>query len=155
MKILTRCSHIYGSIHTATYGGTTFYKLKLEDLIEILKKLKSNVWVIKAFQELGWDAIEMDNNLYGSKIIEGVLYLCVTDGYEIQVGDELYDPEAALESFDIEDLEQYIQEATEDVVDKYITEYEIKSPDFNGWAKSMLMDGITFTELVQDYYEFV
>lgn len=142
-------------ITAATQVGTTYYQITLDDVKNAMKDNNdANIWILKSFEELGWDAIDFDHNLFGSQIIDNVLYLCVTDGRNIEVGGGLVDPEAALEDYDVSELSAYVQEADEDTILKYITQYEIETPNFNKWAEDLLSDGYKFTDLVSAAQEF-
>ncbi len=152
MKLIK--NSIFSAVHPAKTSGTTFYAVTLEQIIDTYSKPDNNVWIMQSFIESGWDAIDYDNNLFGSQIIDDVLYICVTDGRDIIIDDENVDPEEALELYDIDDLGEYIQPASDQVIKKYITEYELNMPDFDKWAPSMISSKYDFTKLVDDYMEF-
>lgn len=149
---------IYRKINAAATpaknSGTTFYATTAEDIIKAYDDNSSNIWVRQAFIEEGLDAIDYDNNLFGSAVIGDTLYICVTDGKEIEVNGTLVDPETALTDYTLDDLSEYTKNASADIIRRYITEYEIKSPDFDKWAIDMLNDGVSFSDLVADYEDF-
>lgn len=149
---------IYKSIHAAVNPaqnpGTTFYSATVDDIIDAYGDVTLNAWIRQAFVDRGLDAIDYDHNLYGSAIIDDVLYICVTDGYDIEVNGEEVDPEEALSEYTPEDLSDYIKPATAEIIRRYITEYELKTPDFESLAIDLLRDGHTFSKLVTDYMEF-
>ena len=149
---------IYRKINAAATpaknSGTTFYATTAEDIIKAYDDNSSNIWVRQAFIEEGLDAIDYDNNLFGSVVIGDTLYICVTDGKEIEVNGTLVDPETALTDYTPDDLSEYTKNASADIIKRYITEYEIKSPDFDKWAIDMLNDGVSFSDLVADYEDF-
>ncbi len=118
------------AVSPAKNSGTTFYSASADDIIEAYGDVTLNVWVRKAFIERGLDAIDYDSNLFGSKVIDDVLYICVTDGQDIEVDGELVNPEEALEIYTPDELSKYIRPATKEVIRRYITEYEIIIPDF-------------------------
>ena len=132
---------------------TTFYSVNLQDAIDAMTKTHENVWLIESLKMLGWDAINFKVALFGSDVIEDVLYICETDGADIIINNKPTDPELALTNYSIEDLQEYIQPATDDIILRYITTYEIKLPDFDKWAPEMLTSTTgkryTFTELVE------
>lgn len=142
------------SIMAATHPGTTFYTISLEDVRVAMQSGEANIWIDKAFAELGWDAIDFEHSLFGSQIIDNVLYLCITDGQDIEVQGRGVDPESALEAYQVEHLSAYIQQGTPEVITKYITQYEIKTPNFNKWAADLLAEGHSFTDIVKDAQEF-
>lgn len=146
--------HSASSIKAATTAGTTFYEVTLEDIQSAFNEDDANVWIGKMFELDGWDAIDFETALYGSQIIDDVLYICVTDGQDIKIKGEYVDPEAALEYYQLNHLSEYIKEGTSDIIKKYITEYEVVTPDFNKLAELLLKDGHLFTDIVKDAQEF-
>lgn len=128
--------------------GTTFYQVSLKELQDFLKDSDANMWMQKAFEEDGFDAIEFKYNLFGSQVIDGFLYLCITDGYDIVVNGKEVDPETALDYYNPEtELSDYVKPATEDIILNNITEYELKPIDFDRWAAELLED-YSFVDLV-------
>ena len=129
-------------------GDTTFYTITESQL---LKHYDSNDNGILRFvvSENGFNAFDIDR-LYGSKIIGDVLYLCVTDGHDIIVnGEETY-PEDALDMYDISALSAYIQEGDDKIIDRYVSEYELKPIDINDVALDLLDGGaVDFTDVVE------
>lgn len=152
MKIYRKS--ISASVSPAKNSGTTFYSASADDIIEAYGDVTLNVWVRKAFIERGLEAIDYDRNLFGSKVIDDVLYICVTDGQDIEVDGELVNPEEALEIYTPYELSEYIRPASKDIISRYITEYEIIIPDFDNWAIDLLNDVYDFSKLVKDYQEF-
>ncbi|MCM1222054.1 MAG: hypothetical protein NC548_47050 [Lachnospiraceae bacterium] len=152
MKIYRK--NVSASVSPAKNSGTTFYSASAEDIIDAYRDETLNVWVRKAFIEEGLDAIDFDHNLFGSKVIDDMLFICVTDGQDIEVNGELVNPEEALEIFTPDELLEYTRQASKNVIRRYITEYEIKIPDFDNWAVDLLNDGYDFSKLVKDYQEF-
>lgn len=134
---------------------TTFYKTELKDAIRVLSDNSENPWLIAALNKLGWGAINFKTSLFGSKVFSKTLYICETDGSDILVNNKSVDPESALEDYDISDLGDYIQPATDEIILRYITTYEIKTPDFDKWAPELLeTSGYTFTDLSSAATEF-
>lgn len=152
MKILK--SSIFADTKTATNSGTTFYYATIGDIIKAFESDDSNIWIQKAFTELEWDAIDLDNHLFGSQIVGDNLYICVTDGYDIEIDGNLVNPEEALELYTPDTLDDYIKPATDKIIHKYITEYELNTPDFDKWAVDLLEDNVEFSRLVRDYQDF-
>ena len=135
-------------------AGTVFYEITLDQIIRYYSESTKNCWVRQAFIERGWDAIDFEHNLYGSAVIDDVLYMCVTDGADIIVDNTAIYPEEALEYFTIDDLVEYIQPVTDAIIKRYISEYEIKTPDFDDWAITLLNNGYDFVKLVKDCTDF-
>lgn len=143
------------AVTAAMQIGTTYYRVTLDDIESVMQdSTDANIWILKSFQELGWDAIDFEHNLFGSQVIDDVLYICNTDGRDIDVRGEKVDPEIALEDYNLSELSDYIEDADDETVLKYITPYEIKTPKFNNWASELLKDGYRFTDLVDDAQEF-
>ena len=150
MRIKSNKINNMRKITAATESGTVFYKCKLDQVIQAEKDNDCNTWLLYALIEYGWNAIDFDHNMYGSAIIDDELYICKTDGYEINVDGEQVDPESALEDYDIESLSGYIQDATADIIIHSITEYELsKDIDVEELAIQMLNDQYSFVDLVE------
>lgn len=143
------------AITAATSAGTTYYRATLQDVEDAIQNdTAANIWILKSFQELGWDAIDFKQGLFGSQIIDDDLYICETDGRDINVDGDMIDPESALLDYDIRQLSAYVEDATDDIILRYITTYEIKTPDFDKWAPDLLDDGNTFLQLADAAREF-
>lgn len=133
---------------------TTFYKATLDEVDDALKK--ENLWIQKSFKESGFECIDTEKGLFGTRVIDDVLYICDTNGEDIMVNGDEVDPEKALDNYDLADLSAYIKDATPAVIRKNIDEYTIRKPrtsEFNDWAKSMLRDGEDFESIAKDYME--
>ena len=116
----------YIPIMAAEQGGTVYYHATDDELSSLLESGGANTWIFEAinFNRLE-DIINLDAGLYGSKIIDDEIYLCVTDGHDINVNGENVDPESALDQYDIDELAAYIQPMTEEIAVRYITEQEM------------------------------
>jgi len=130
--------------------GTTWYAATLSKIKEVLDEDEANIWIRKAFQEWGLNAYNLDGvNLVGSGYDGDTFYFIDTDGQDIIVNGKEENPEEALMYFSPEtELAEYIQQATDDIILKNTTEYEIKSPLFNRWAVDLLTAGYDFMDLV-------
>lgn len=144
---------ITSDTHTTT-DSTTFYAATLNQVVNTFKSSDTNVWIQKSFTELGWDAIDFKNNLYGSHVVDDILYICVTNGYDVDVNGQTVNPEELLVHYTPDEVSDYIKPATDSIIQKYITEYEIHTPLFDDWAVDMLKSGIPFSELVRDFQDF-
>lgn len=69
-------------------------------------------------------------------------------------GDELVYPEEALDIYTPDELSEYIKPATDAVIQKYITEFELVTPDFDKWAYDIIANNISFSKMVSDYQKF-
>lgn len=133
--------------------GTTFYEMNLYDAIDAIKE-HGNIWVAKALAEFGWNCVNLQDDLCGSRAIGDTLYVCVTDGNEISINGELVDPETVLEDYELSDIEHLIEPADGDDIVHYITEWDIDTPNFNKLAPELIAEGYKFTRLVSDYEDF-
>lgn len=140
MKRLKRNTGV--AIKSATQEGTTFYKITLDQLKSFYNNEK-NIIVRYVIDQYGFEAFDLEH-MYGSVLDGDTLYLCVTDGYEISVNGESIDPESALEDYSTEDLSSYIQDGTDEIINRYLSEYELNS-----------ISADICTELVQDGYDFI
>ena len=129
-------------------GSTVFYTITESQLLKHYDA-DDNYIVRYIVSENGFDAFEIDN-MYGSKLIGDILYLCVTDGNDIIVNGEEIFPEDALDMYDISALSAYIQPGDDDVIDRYVSTYELKPIDINDVAPDILDQGaVDFTEVVE------
>ena len=132
--------------------GTTYYKITLEEAIDAYKD--ENSIVFGALTLYGWEAIDVHRYLIGSDIVDDVLYLCVTDGIDIEIDDDwsetgLIDPEEALAAVGPEVLQNYIEPATSEVILKHLTPYDLADNiDLDEIALRLLEDGYTFNTIV-------
>lgn len=128
--------------------GTTFYRIPLEALIDAHKD--SNIWIQQVLASEGFEAIDLAHSLFGSRVIDDILYLCITDGYDIEVEGNEVDPESALDYYNPEtELADYVKPGPKSIILENITEYELNSIDFNAELKNMLDSGYDFIELMR------
>ena len=144
-------SNVYtASTYTNNDRYTTFYKTDIEHVQHVLSENDVNVWLQKSIEVEKFDAIDFKNNLFGSNVIDGELYLCVSNETEITVNDEKVDPEDALDTFSLSELSKYIKPATDDIILSYITTYEIYQPDFDKYSEELLSEGVSFERMFND-----
>lgn len=129
--------------------GTAYYKCTLDQVIDALSKEDENLWLVYALKEYGWKALNFDTYMFGSKVINNLLYLCKTDGYYINIDGEEVDPEEALDEYPLDKLAAYIQDFDEDVVISTISMYDMAAVNLNNIAISMLEDGRDYTEITK------
>lgn len=152
MKITKK---VYGADRNeARKAGTTYYTITKDALRKAFDGDSENVWLKAAIESDGFGAIDLDKNLFGSKVIGDTLYLCITDGRDIMVDGIAVDPEEALDEYTPEQLSDFVAHATDKLIRRYITPYEIYEPDFDELAVNLLKDGVSFGRLVDDYEEF-
>lgn len=151
MKIIrtSKSTNSIRKIVAAEGIGTTYYKATIDDVVDAIRD-GSNLFVYYAMLALGFESIDLDHNLFGSYIDGNTIYLCDTDGEDIEVNGQMFDPEDAMEEFGPEALESYIQDATPEIIRRFITPYELKF-DIDEGAYWLMKDGFGFTEIVKAY----
>lgn len=130
-------------------NGTIFWKTDLDQIQEALED--SNPFIRVALSLDGYKAIDFRYNLFGSYVDGDTLYICQTNYDPIMVNGEETNPETAMEDFGPEALSNYIQDASDDIVRRYITIYEVTNFDVDEVATELIQDGYSFRELI-DYY---
>ena len=146
MKRYQRRNHSNTAINAAIESGTTYYVCKRSEVLNALDQNKSNIILREMIRLYGLRCLNTDSALFGSIVDSGVLYLCVTDGREINVNGESVDPEKALLDYPIEELSEYIQPATNQIIQRYVTGYELKPFNLDDVAKLML-ENYSFTAI--------
>lgn len=128
--------------------GTTFYQASEEDIKRYYHD-SDNCIIEYLIHSRGFEALDLDS-MYGSAVIDDMLYICVTDGDYIVVGDDVeVNPEEALETYDLDDLQRYIKPITDTIIRRYVSEYEMKFPDIDDLALEMLEKDYSFTQIVK------
>lgn len=151
MKIIrtSKSANSIRKIVAAEGIGTTYYKATIDDVVDAIQD-GSNLFVYYAMLALGFEAIDLDHHLFGSYIDGNNIYFCDTDGEDIEVQGKLFNPEDAMEEFGPEALESYIQDATPEIIRRFITPYELNF-DIDEGAYWLMKDGFGFTEIVKAY----
>ena len=129
--------------------STLFYKIALKDAIKVLKQNKANILVIYALEQSGWDALDLEHNMYGSGYDGDDLYYCVTDGDYVNINGEEEDPETLLENYELEELAPMIVEADDKFIKQHITGYEITGVDLDEAAIDLLQSGNSFEDIAK------
>ena len=133
-------------------AGTIYYQITLDAVSDAYSE--ANCIVFEAINLYGWSAFDIGRYLIGSDIVDDVLYLCVTDGIDIEIDDDwsetgLIDPEEALAAVGPEVLQNYIEPATPEVILKHLTPYDLADNiDLDEIALRLLEDGYTFNTIV-------
>ena len=133
--------------------GTIFYSVSLEDAISYLQTEQSNLFLLYAIKSIGWDALDIDQ-FYGGAVLDNVLYMCDTDGSDIDINGQRVSPDDVLLNYDVADIQDYIEIADSKFVKDHITIYEMKKLDsksISQYAKDMLNDDVNFDDVVDDY----
>lgn len=133
--------------------GTTYYKITENQLLKYFDKSKNQI-VRFLVSNNGFDAFNLDL-LYGSRIVDDVLYLCVTDGREIEINGNEADPESAIDDYGISGIQKYIKNVTDDIMGRYLTDYELTTDyDLNELAFDIISGKYAdFTQVVKDAEE--
>lgn len=136
---------------------TTYYEISEDTLLDHAMENRK-LFLYATLLDNGIRAIDVDHHLWGSIIDtdSDVLYLCVTDGYEIEVDGEFYDPEEVLEKvyygeLDPEAVEQYVQKPDDKIINRYIN-FDVIDPkyaDIDHLADLLMREGYTFKEIVK------
>lgn len=146
--------YIRADVKPAMTKGTTFYRLTLDDIIEHFSKESENAFILKSFQELGWKALNFHKNLYDSFICDDDLYICVTDGKKIRYNDKFISTDKLPKDIDLDKLDRYIAEGNDQIIHRYITPYELKTPKFTEWSKELEAEGYEKEKLRKDAEQF-
>lgn len=138
----TEVNDQFSEQQTTPDAGTTFYHATLEDVTETLRKQDANIILRHLLDDRGFNALDFDNHFFGGGVYDDELYICITDGQDIDVDGDLIFPEDALEEFGPEALSAYIEEATPEVIHRNVTTYELKPFDIDEVAKNMINSGV-------------
>ena len=130
-------------------SGTVFYEITESDLLKFYDKSDNGIMRFIVDRD-GFDAFDLEQ-LYGSELFDDhLLYLCVTDGADIEINGEDVFPEEALAKYTPDDLFAYIKPGNDGIIRRYLSEYELKTYDINDVAFDMIHDGYPdFTEIVK------
>lgn len=125
----------------ATETGTTFIMITLDQFLDAMDDESVNIWIRAYVADKGFGVIDFVRNLYGSAVIDDVLYLCKTDLQDIVVNGELVDPESALDNYSIYDLSPYIDvdgSLSPEEIRKEITYYEMNPINWDDYADDIV-----------------
>lgn len=131
-------------------NGTTFYTITVDAAVHAYEN--NNLIVYQALKDYGWDAFDIDKYLIGSAIIDDILYLCVSDGIDLDIdGVGLVDPEEAIDTVDLDSLIDYIKQPTDQEIVKHLTPYDLDEDilDLDTIAEELLASGYTFIEIIR------
>ena len=141
--------------------GTTFYAIPAERLLKAFdrSRKKLNKFFVDIIRYTDLEALN-PNSFYGSHIdtVNNVFYLCVSDGKPIKVNGEEIDPDEALDKYTIEDLAEYTEQPSDDLILQHVTMYELNPEVFDSdtidtIVQENLEKGVHFKEIVKDYDE--
>ena len=148
MKISKKFTEVFAE-SSVNSSGTTFYRVTLDQLADAFAQDNDpNLWMIYAIREFGFNAIKI-KDIWGSGLIDDTLYLCKTNGQLLIIKGVEVDPESALEEVSLEDLSEYIEDSTPEIIRKMITDDEFNFQDIDDLALKMLEDGHSFLEIAK------
>lgn len=138
-----------------TIAGTTWYPVTLKQFKDFAEDNIENVFLKYTIIYDGFDALDLDL-MYGTRIVDDTLYICSSDGKDIQVGNEEVDPEFALDKYSPDELSAYMEDVTDKVLESHTTandfNRELLEENLNNAAIEALQDDVDFSELI-DYYD--
>ena len=136
--------------------STVFYPIELDYLIDLLNKRNKNPMLIWMLETMGFDALNLEQ-LYGSAVVDDVLYLCRTTGDEILIDGKMVDPETAIEEYDIDGIAPYIADPDDNYIARAISPDEAVQPDLEDAAIALLQQPykMTLKEIVDAAKDFV
>ena len=137
---------IYANIEDYNYG-TAFYSVT-EDQLQNYYDNEENIIIRYLVNEYGFEAFDIER-LYGSAIIDDVLYICDTNGEEILVGGQSINPEDALENFTLDELSTYVIPADDSIIKRYLSEYELAEFDLDDVAYDLIDGTTTFSDVAK------
>jgi hypothetical protein len=137
-------------------SGTTWYPVTAKQFKEFAEDIIENIFIKYTAIYDGFEALDLDL-MYGTRIIDDVLYICSSDGKDIRIGDEEVSPEFALDNFTPDELSAYMEDATDKVLESHTTandfDKDLLKENLDNAAIEALQDGIDFSELIDDYNE--
>lgn len=134
--------------------GTTYYVASLKEVKDAIINSKDvNIWVKHVIEKYGFDAIDFNKGLFGSRVVDGNLYICKTDGQNIVIDGYEVDPEFALEEYPIDKLDDYIEPADSKLIIQSISDYEVKFENIDEIAVELLNEGNSFEDVVKSAYD--
>ena len=137
-------------ITSAESQNTAFYRVTLQDAIDIIQRAEGNVFIIWSLTTRGWNGLDIDS-MFGSYVDGDTLYICVTDGEDLYVDGESIYPEEALKRYGPDKLSEYIQDADTEVITRYITPYELNTDfDLETAVIDILNENYSFQRVVDD-----
>lgn len=148
-------SHIsYRSIEAAEGivepGKTRFYKLTLDELLDILRENGCNIITIWQLEEQGFSALDFKHSLWGCGVVDDFLYICDTDGKDILINGKQVDPEEVVNLLADGDIDEsafsdYIVEPDEKYIRRWVDPDAMVQPDFEEAALALLQQPYKYT----------
>lgn len=131
-----------------------FRMITPDAFIDAFKESSNNVWLAAYVEDKIFDVLDLERNLFGSKIIDGVLYYCEKNMDEIEVDGKTIDAEDALDEYSVEELSMYIDVenpmSADDILSTF-TYYEMYPIDWDTYAENLIAEN-SFYKVVSDAY---
>ena len=139
-----------------TIAGTTWYPVTLKQFKDFAEDNIENVFLKYAVTYDGFDALDLDL-MYGTRIVDDVLYICSSDGKDIRVGNEEVDPEFALDTYTPDELSVYMEDVNDKVLESHTTvndfDKDLLKENLDNAAIEALQGGSDFPKLIENYNE--
>lgn len=131
-----------------------FRMITPDAFIDAFVESSNNIWLAAYVKDKVFDVLDLERNLFGSKIIDGILYYCEKNMDKIEIDGKTIDAEDALDEYSIEDLSMYIDVenpmSPDDILSTF-TYYEMYPIDWDEYAKDLIKDN-SFYKVVSDAY---
>lgn len=162
MKNQGGCMKIHKSTHQVVTAaendgiGTTWYRVTREQFRDFIENREDNLFVQYTANTNGFESLNL-TQMFGSAIYDEELFICVSDGQPITVGQDAdVDPETAFEKYTPEELEVYIKDAKDTELTKYITYREFKpelleEAQTNAAIEALQSGDYTLDDVIKDY----
>lgn len=148
-----KSEHDHVMITSATDYGTVYYKADLSDVKKIVDE-NSSLFVVYSIYEHGFDDIQIDQ-MPGSYIDKDTIYICVTDGKDLNINGEEVDPENAIEEVGLESVSAFIQDAPAEIVTQELDSYVFDLDNLEDCASWLLDNGYSLGAIVEAYNDYV
>ena len=131
-----------------------FRMITPDAFIDAFKESSNNVWLAAYIEDQVFDVLDLERNLFGSKVIDGILYYCEHNLDEIEINGEVIDVEDALDNYSVEELSNYIDVenpmSADEILSTFIY-YEMYPIDWNDYAEDLIKEN-SFIKVVSDAY---
>lgn len=131
-----------------------FRMITPDAFIDAFTDSSNNVWLAAYVEDKVFDVLDLERNLFGTKIIDGILYYCEKYMDEIEVNGKTIDAEDALDEYSVEELSPYIDVETpmsaDDILSTF-TYYEMYPIDWDEYAEDLIAKN-PFYKVVSDAY---
>lgn len=129
--------------------STIFYRASFEQVLDAVKHSNAFWYANLVCQE--WDGINF-KYLFGSGVIDDTLYICFTNGQMMDIPDfGEVDPESALQTVPLENLEPWIENAPDEIIRHNICYKDAMNIDVDEAADWLFRQGYLFTEILLAY----